>query len=46
VWDASKNAMVWRSVVTSPVNPNPERNTRVINDSVERAFRRFPPNQN
>jgi hypothetical protein len=43
VWDASKNAMVWRSVVTSAINPDPERNTRAINDSIERAFSRFPP---
>lgn len=43
VWDASKNTMVWRSVVTSPVHPNPERNTRTINEAIERAFSQFPP---
>ncbi len=44
VWDASRNTMVWRSVATSALQSNPERNTRTINEAVERAFRRFPPN--
>ena len=43
VWDASRNAMVWRSVATSALSSNPEQNTRAINDSVEAAFRQFPP---
>lgn len=43
VWDATRNAMVWRSVATSALSSNPERSTRTINDAVERAFRQFPP---
>jgi hypothetical protein len=43
VWDASRNAMIWRGVATSPLSSSPERNSRAINDSVERAFRQFPP---
>lgn len=43
VWDASQNAMIWRSVATSALSASPERSARAINDSVERAFSRFPP---
>ena len=43
VWDASQNAMIWRSVATSALSSNPERTARAINDSVARAFSRFPP---
>jgi hypothetical protein len=43
VWDATRNAMVWRSVATSALSSNPERSTRTIHDAVERAFRQFPP---
>jgi hypothetical protein len=43
VWDASRDAMIWRGVATSPLGSNPERNTRTINRAVERAFRDFPP---
>lgn len=43
VWDASRDAMIWRGVATSTLSSNPERNTRTINRAVERAFRDFPP---
>jgi len=43
VWDAASNSLIWRSVATSALNSNPERSTRAIHDSVERAFRQFPP---
>jgi len=43
VWDASQNTMIWRSVATSVLSSSPEQSARAINDSVERAFRRFPP---
>jgi len=43
VWDASQNTLIWRSVATSTLSSSPEQSARVINDSVERAFSRFPP---
>ncbi len=43
VWDASENAMIWRSVATSALSSSPQRSARAINDAIERAFRRFPP---
>jgi hypothetical protein len=43
VWDASRDAMIWRGVATSPLSSSPERNTRTIHRAVERAFRDFPP---
>lgn len=43
VWDASRDTLLWRSVATGTLSSNPERNTRAINEAVERAFRNFPP---
>jgi hypothetical protein len=43
VWDASRNAMIWRGVATSTLSSNPGRNTQTIQRAVERAFRDFPP---
>jgi hypothetical protein len=43
VWDASRNAMIWRGVATSTISSNPERTTRTVNQAIERAFRDFPP---
>jgi hypothetical protein len=43
VWDASRNAMIWRSVATGALSPNSQRNAKSINQAVERAFRDFPP---
>lgn len=43
VWDAEKNALVWRGVAQSTLSANPDRNTSKINRAVERAFRDFPP---
>ena len=45
IWDASENALLWRSVATSTLSSNPERNTQTINSAVERAFENFPPQQ-
>lgn len=44
VWDAASNALVWRSVATSALSSNPQRNTKTVNQAIERAFRNFPPN--
>jgi hypothetical protein len=43
VWDASRNAMIWRSVARGALSSNPQRNAQSINQAVERAFREFPP---
>jgi hypothetical protein len=43
VWDASRNAMIWRSVATGALSSNPQRNAKSINQAVEKAFRGFPP---
>ena len=43
VWEASGNTLLWRSVARSTLSSNPERNTKTINQAVERAFRDFPP---
>ncbi|HAB14927.1 MAG TPA: DUF4136 domain-containing protein [Verrucomicrobiota bacterium] len=43
VWDASRNALLWRSVATSALSSNPQRNAQTIKEAVERAFRDFPP---
>lgn len=44
IWDASSNSLVWRSVATSALSSNPQRNTAIVNQAIERAFRNFPPN--
>jgi hypothetical protein len=44
VWDATRNSMVWRAVATSSISENPSRNTKTINQAVEKAFGDFPPN--
>jgi uncharacterized protein YceK len=44
IWEVASNRLLWRSTVTGTLNPNPERNTANINEGIERAFRRFPPN--
>jgi hypothetical protein len=43
VWDAEADALLWRSVATSTLSSNPERNTKTINQAVQRAFEEFPP---
>ncbi len=43
VWDASRNAMIWRGVATSALSANPQRNAKIIAQAVERALREFPP---
>ncbi len=43
IWDASRNAMIWRGVATSPLSSSRDRNTGTIQRAVERAFRDFPP---
>ena len=43
VWDASRNAMLWRSVASSVLSSSPSRNTSAVNDAIQRAFRQFPP---
>jgi hypothetical protein len=45
IWDASENAMLWRSVATSTLSSSPERNAKTINSAVEKAFESFPPQQ-
>lgn len=44
VWDASSNALIWRSVATSALSSNPQRNTQTVKRAIEMAFRNFPPN--
>jgi len=43
VWDASRNAMLWRSVASGVLSTSPSRNTSAVNDAIQRAFRQFPP---
>lgn len=44
VWDASSNALIWRSVATSALSSNPQRNAQTVKQAIETAFRSFPPN--
>lgn len=44
IWDASRNALVWRGVATRPLSSSAQRNASAINEAVEQTFRRFPPN--
>lgn len=43
IWDAKEKALLWRGTATDTVNDKPEKNEKKINKSLEKMFKKFPP---
>lgn len=43
VWDAARNAMVWRGVATSVLSSDPQQTAQTIAQAVAKALSQFPP---